>query len=175
MVGSVISLYIPDVTDCRVLEIRDISQYGLGVSSSDLDLKIKIPGSSEEFHPTFKIKGSNQYTSFNFGLTGLNGELLDLPDGIYDITYTVDGCVYNTKVLRDCVIRCNVLGELSNFMGESCQQAFDCFGRDITPERIQSLKDLILQLDCAKVDAKRLKLAEAEEKLTKVNSELNSI
>lgn len=177
--AHLLNLYIPDSdSDCRVLDIWDISEYQHGYAIQEPTIKIKIPGSDCYYYPVFKVKGRSHYTSNTFSLTSATcaADLVDLPDGIYEVTYSLcpeDELYYTVKFMRTCATECRIMTELSPLIGSGCTKVYDTFGKDITTQRITDLYHYLSILKAAKADVKGFKFTEAEYKLNDVCTKLN--
>lgn len=174
-------LYIPEnQLSSKTMEVIDCSIYDPDISITNTVFKIKIPFSESWVTPKFIIGGRNYYTSNSLGLSSNQNfsGLIDIPDGLYQINYSVcpnDEVYYNTKVLRDQITRCRVLSKLSELLGNDCIKLSNCYGEDILEKAIQELKDLLILLDTAVIDARLLKFNQANDKLDYVNQRLNNL
>lgn len=170
-------LYIDDCeTDCKVLKITDISQYDANLPIEDPTIKIIIPGVSCEFFPPFAIRSDNYYGAKTFGLAQESS--VPLPDGLYDITYSVcpnETIFTKVRHLRVCQTRARIYGYLSPLL-TNCNNAMvkDGYGADITNKRIVDLKGLLTILEGAQQDAKNFKYNDALNKVNYINSILNT-
>lgn len=176
-----LNLYIDEnPSDCRTLNITDISLYDSEIAVTNPVIKINIPKDSCDYLPVFKVRGTSYYTTNSFGITkaSCGQDLCSLPDGIYRITYSVcpnEEIFVTYSILRDCQTRSNILFQLGNLLRGCCEgDVKDGYGNDITNKRIEDLRDLILILDSAKIEAKNHAYSQAEEKLKYVGRKLNS-
>jgi len=176
-----LNIYVSDYeTDCKVLKISDISQYDSSGDITNVTIKIIIPGLDTEFYPPFSIKSDNYYSSNTFRLTtqGCGDGLSVLPDGLYDITYSIcpnESMFTRIKHLRTCVTKSRIMAYLAPLLASNCNDVVrDGYGSDITNKRKEQLKELLLILDGAVQDAKTFKYNEAVNKINYVNTILNT-
>lgn len=159
-------------SDCNVLKINDISEYDSAIAITNPVLKINLPGNTTDFVVPFPINGTGFYTTNSFNSCNLSS----LPDGIYVITYSVcpnETLYFTKKFLRTCQTRCIILSLLSNIMKGDCNVlVLDAYGKDITNQRIQELKDLLTLLDVAESDVSASKYTQACSVLDYVNKKI---
>lgn len=174
-------LYIPEnQLSSKTMEVIDCSVYDPDISIVNPTLQAKIPFGDDWITLKFIVSGRNYYTSNSFELSTnqlFNG-LVDIPDGLYEFTYSVcpnDEVQYNVKILRDQITRCKILAKLSAYLGDDCIKLTNCYGQDILSKTIQELKDLLILLDTAVVDARLFKYVQANDKLQYVNNRLNNL
>jgi len=173
-------LYISNTEeDCRVLEIQNISLWDANLPITNTVLKINLPNIDCDYIVPFPISGKGYYTTNTFGITNAScgQDLLNLPDGIYTITYSVcpnDQVFTTTSFLRVCQTRNLILYLLSNIFNAQphSEKLINTFGVDVTKNRIQELKDLLVLLDTAKSDVRASKLQQGQDKLTYINTKL---
>ena len=83
-----LELALIDLRDSSVIAISDLSTYGAIPSSNQLALQITPPG-----YPTVNVPFSplnvNVYKCVDLGVTCSDSGCTPLPDGIYEIVYTV--------------------------------------------------------------------------------------
>lgn len=91
----ILKLSLIDMRDQASLAIVDLSTYTSLPSSSDVSLQIAPPG-WPMINVTFNPGTVNVYKCTDLGMTCPAGECCPLPDGIYDVRYTV---MINTTVL----------------------------------------------------------------------------
>ena len=173
------NITIQETPDCRVLVIQDISYYDSKVPLTNVDIKISVPGQNTYYHPPFAINSTNYYTSINLGGTyynKCNQDLINLPDGLYEITYSVcpNETLYTTiKYLRTCAIKCKVNELIGKYISA-------CDINKMTPDKIissqevlQNLNSYLLIIESAKGDVLNYKYKEAEDKLIYINKKIN--
>lgn len=162
-------------SDCSVLRISDISEYDSLVAITNPVLKINLPGNNTDFVVPFPINGTGFYTTVSFGSCNTS----TLPDGIYSVTYSVcpnEEVFYTKKFLRTCQTECIIYSLLANILGAGCNKVVtDCYGKDITNERIQELEDMLTLLETAKSDVGANKYSLACEKLNYVNGKIQNL
>lgn len=171
-------LYNNCSNDCRIISLTDESLYDGLTPITNVSLKITVAGTCCPVFLPFAINSTNTYSSYSFGLTSLSGSLSDLPDGIYEATLSVcpnDEVYVEIKFLRTCVTRCKLLSKLSALLTTCPQDVHNCNGVVINSNRIQTLKDLLLLLECAENDVASLKYTEATDKMDYISKVLATI
>lgn len=168
--------------DCNVISVTDVSLYDPLLSVQNPTLRLKVPGSDDFICVTFKLKGTTYITSNSLGLTAAacGIDLLSLPDGVYEFEYSVcpnDEVIIRPRLLRDCQTRNAILGRLTCIILQDCceDKILDQFGRDITKQTLQVLRDLLVILDIARVDCQNLRYKEADNKLIYVSRILQTL
>lgn len=173
-----LAVYIDDCNnDCRVLTIRDISSYDSNITVTNPVLKLTIPGQDCNVFPVWMFSHTNYFTSASLGLTsGVCSEsLIDLPDGLYDYTYSVcpnEEVFVRGSFLRTCQTECLIYTLLGNTIkNRLCKNNNTCG----CSENEQLLKDLLLILKSGKSDALEGRLLEACSKYSYVSERLNDL
>lgn len=84
-----LDLLFPDTHNLKLLAVVDISSYPKGFRITHPNLEV-TPPNFERVHLSFSPGGMNLYNSHNLGLTcGDECDLIDLPDGIWSMKYTI--------------------------------------------------------------------------------------
>ena len=86
-----LSLALIDLRDSSSIAISDLSTYGPGAipSPAQVALKITVPGFTSGVTVPFNPGEVNVYKCGNLGLTCSSSGCTPLPDGIYQVEYTV--------------------------------------------------------------------------------------
>lgn len=84
----ILDLLLIDTHNSMSVGISDFSQYPTGFSIISPSLEITAPG-FVSVNVTFEANSINIYTSENIGITCLGEEHVELPDGIYNVKYTI--------------------------------------------------------------------------------------
>jgi len=104
-----LELALIDLRDSSVIAISDLSTYGAIPSSNQLALQITPPG-----YPTVNVPFSplnvNVYKCVDLGVTCSDSGCTPLPDGIYEIVYTVvnvqPNAIISKKFIKIDTIKC---------------------------------------------------------------------
>lgn len=169
-----------DNPDCRILEIFDISIYNPDIAVTNPVLKVILPGDTCEYFPIWARGGRSIYTSNTFSITHAtcSDGLSNLPDGIYEFTYSVcpnETVFANYKYLRTCQLESLIFMYQSNILNGDCDNAvFNCYGTDVTKSRLQELADLLTYISAAKADVKAGKVTSANKKLAFISKTLET-
>ncbi len=101
-----IGILEPEDCGCKVLSVLDESFYLTDPESPTLD--IVVPG-YETVRFQFEIGKVNIFNSYSLGITNTltEADLIDLPDGLYELTYSIcpnETLYTNVSYLRTCAI-----------------------------------------------------------------------
>ena len=172
-----LNLYRLKSNNCKVISIQDISAYDNTIAITNPTIKFRIPGIDCDFFPTFAVSGTSFFTSNSFGITNAscNEDLQELPDGIYEYTYSVcpnEEVYVNGRFLRTCKTRSLIV----NFIGQnlielSCN---DCCNKQ-NLDKEKEYRDYLLILEAAENDVFCNRINEANIKMNYLNSKLNSL
>lgn len=99
--SNILSFLIPPVIDPKSLIFIDASDYLKGGPETPL-LDILLPGYNKFFQVNIKANSVNSFNSSSIGLNQVvfQGELMDLPDGIWEFKYKICPYKYNNVTQR---------------------------------------------------------------------------
>jgi len=157
---------VVEQSNCKYLSILDCSQYITKPENASLD--ITIPGFSNPIRCSFDYGEVNVYNSGLLGITGADSTLLNLPDGIYTITYRIcplDVLYITKKIIRVCELECKYLTLYAKV-------ALDCSS---TPSEFDKLNKIKVYIESAKAHGSICNYLKAAEFIQKANSLLLEI
>lgn len=117
----VLSLDILDLRDMNSLAIVDTSSYA--VTPTTYSLQITAPG-GQTINVPFTPGSVNIYKCSDFGITCGVSECCPLPDGIYDVIYTVQVVGQPNAVIEKTFIRVNQIK--CSFQNAFCKIDMEC-------------------------------------------------
>lgn len=86
---SKLNFNITDTHDLKTLGILDTSWYNPDIKIESPTIEVLPPGFSQAVSPFFMQKALNVYNSNSLGITHFGNPLVDLPDGIWKVKYSI--------------------------------------------------------------------------------------
>lgn len=91
-----LQLSLVDLRSSLVLAISDLSTYyGTALTSADVSMQITVPGYTDVVNVPFNPGQVNVYECSDLGITCGDCTCCELPDGIYNVIYTVQPTPWN--------------------------------------------------------------------------------
>jgi len=108
-----LKLALIDLRSAGVIAISDLSTYVTTPDSSHLSMQITVPGGTVAVNVPFVPLNVNVYKAVDLGISCSDDSCCNLPDGIYDVVYTVipatgqgPNAVIDQKFIKIDTIKC---------------------------------------------------------------------
>lgn len=171
---SQLSLEVNPTADCTKIRVQDTSVYNPLITVSCPQLIITVPGFFDPVHietviaPNFNIA----LTAFNLKLQANQSNLGELPDGVYNIHYSINPnekifVIYNH--LRDCKTRAKYYDKLCALDLEGCVNELE---EQEKKKNYEKLKEIDFYLTAAKAYVEECEAVERGMELFKYANKL---